>query len=116
MKGRTMESFIASLPQERQLKIQEGAEQLCAEYMALQEIRKAMNLTQEQLAGLLEIDQGNLSRMEKRTDVMVSTLRRYIEAVGGRLHIMAMLPTGALVELAGLSGSSTHELQPPTQP
>lgn len=116
MKGRTMESFIASLPQRRQLKIQEGVEQLCAEYMALQEIRKAMNLTQEQLAGLLEIDQANLSRMEKRTDVMVSTLRRYIEAVGGTLHIMATLPTGALVELVGLSGSTARELRPPTLP
>lgn len=116
MKGRTMESFVASLPKERQLKIQEGAEQLCTEYMALQEIRKAMNLTQEQLAGLLDIDQGNLSRMEKRTDLMVSTLRRYIEAVGGTLHIMATLPTGTLVELVGLSGSTKRELQPPTQP
>jgi len=60
--------------------------------MALQELRKAMQFTQEQIADQLKMDQGNLSRLEKRADLMLTTLRRYIEAMGGSLKLVAEFP------------------------
>ena len=55
----------------------------------LDELRRARELSQARLAELLEMDQGNLSKLEKRTDMYVSTLRSYVEAMGGRLDIVA---------------------------
>ena len=62
--------------------------------MALQELRQAHNLSQERLAELLSTKQANLSRIERRTDMYVSTLRSYIEAMGGELDIVARFPHG----------------------
>jgi DNA-binding XRE family transcriptional regulator len=62
--------------------------------LALDELREARKLTQAQLATLLEVDQGSVSKMERRTDMYISTLRSYIEAMGGALHIRAVFPDG----------------------
>ena len=62
--------------------------------MALDELREARKLTQTQLASLLHVDQGSVSKMERRTDMYISTLRSYIEAMGGALHIRAVFPDG----------------------
>ena len=62
--------------------------------LALDELREARKLTQTQLATLLEVDQGSVSKMERRTDMYISTLRSYIEAMGGALHIRAVFPDG----------------------
>jgi len=55
----------------------------------LHELRRARELSQATLAQLLEMDQGNLSKLEQRTDMYVSTLRRYVEAMGGELDVVA---------------------------
>ena len=83
------------------LSIEQSFERLDAEYMALQALRKAMHLTQEQLAKELGMDQSNLSKLEKRTDLMLSTLRRYIEAMGGSLRLIAEFPERPPVEVGG---------------
>ena len=62
--------------------------------LALDELREARKLTQTQLATLLEVDQGSVSKMERRTDMYISTLRSYIEAMGGALQIRAVFPDG----------------------
>jgi predicted transcriptional regulator len=62
------------------------------EQMALHELREALDLTQEQLAELMKVSQVAISRMERRPDMYVSTLRRVIEAMGGELEIRAVLP------------------------
>jgi len=59
------------------------------EEMALGELRRAKQLTQHEMARILEADQGNISKLEQRTDMYISTLRRYIEALGGTLEIIA---------------------------
>lgn len=64
--------------------------------MALDELREARHLTQMQLARTMEIDQGAVSRMERRTDMYVSTLRNFIRAMGGELHIRADFPDGSV--------------------
>lgn len=62
--------------------------------LPLAELRQALQMTQETLAELLETSQPEISKIEHRTDVYVSTLRRYIEAMGGDLQIIARFPEG----------------------
>ena len=62
--------------------------------MALTELRQARRLSQEELATTLQIKQAAISKMEKRTDMYLSTLRRFIEAMGGKLDIVARFPEG----------------------
>jgi transcriptional regulator with XRE-family HTH domain len=60
----------------------------------LAELRGARNLTQEELAERLNIAQSNVSRLEQRDDILVSTLRQVIEAMGGELELQAAFPEG----------------------
>lgn len=62
--------------------------------MPLQELRQAHQMSQERLAELLSTKQANISRIERRTDMYISTLRSYIEAMGGELDIVARFPDG----------------------
>lgn len=64
--------------------------------MPLQELRHARNLSQEQLAQTLEVKQAAVSKLEKRTDMYISTLRNFIKAMGGDLEIIAKFPDGAV--------------------
>ncbi len=62
--------------------------------MPLQELRQALHLSQERLAEILNTKQANISRIERRTDMYISTLRNYIEAMGGQLDIIARFQDG----------------------
>src|SRR5579862_2942360 len=62
--------------------------------MLLAELRKSVGLTQEELAAVLGIQQPSLSKLESQDDMQISTLRRLIEALGGRLEIVAHMPRG----------------------
>ena len=77
--------------------------------MPLQEMRRARVMSQAQLASALEMTQPEVSKIEKRTDMYVSTLRSYVEAMGGELEIVAHFPDGDVritqfQELAGSAG------------
>jgi len=65
--------------------------------MALQELRRAMQLTQEELAAKLDMNQAAISKLEHQSDMYVSTLRRFIAAMGGELQIVARFPQGDVV-------------------
>jgi DNA-binding XRE family transcriptional regulator len=60
-----------------------------SEEMDLAEVRRALKLSQDEIAQTLQIGQGSVAKIEKRTDMYVSTLRRFIEAMGGELEIVA---------------------------
>ena len=62
--------------------------------MPLHELRRARALTQQELAETLNVDQRAVAKLEQRADIYVSSLRSYIEAVGGRLKIVAEFPGG----------------------
>lgn len=62
--------------------------------MLLHELREAMRLSQVQLGEMLHVEQPAIAKIEKRTDMYVSTLRRFIEAMGGELRIVAKFPQG----------------------
>jgi DNA-binding XRE family transcriptional regulator len=76
-------------------KAAEKTEKLLRE-MPLQELRHARNLSQEQLAQELSIKQAAISKLEKRTDMYISTLRNFIKAMGGDLEIIATFPDGSV--------------------
>lgn len=65
--------------------------------MALEELRSARQLTQADLAEMLDVPQSSISRIEQRADMYLSTLRNYIQAVGGELRIQAVFPDGGTV-------------------
>lgn len=64
--------------------------------MPLQELRHARNLSQEQLAQTLSVKQAAVSKIERRTDMYISTLRNFINAMGGDLEIIAKFPDGSV--------------------
>jgi DNA-binding XRE family transcriptional regulator len=64
------------------------------EAVTLNQLREARDLTQANLASILGVNQGSVSKMEKRTDMYVSTLRSFIQAMGGQLQIKAVFPEG----------------------
>ena len=78
---------------EARTKAEERTRQLIRE-MPLQELRQARKLSQEQMAKNLHTKQSNVSRIEKRTDMYISTLRGVIKAMGGDLEIVARFPDG----------------------
>ncbi len=78
---------------ERRRRIDDMTNRLIAE-MPLHELRRARSLTQQDLAETLNVNQPAVSKMEQRTDAYISSLRSYIEAVGGRLKITAEFPEG----------------------
>ncbi|HWO40340.1 MAG TPA: XRE family transcriptional regulator [Candidatus Eisenbacteria bacterium] len=89
-------------PKDRK-KVKERAAYLIAEERTLRDLRKAMQLTQDRMAKLLDVDQGSISKIEQRTDLLISTLRTYIEGMGGQLHLIAEFPHRPAVELAGFA-------------
>ena len=89
---RDTEQIIQNLSPQRRAKIERRAKELLNEHMTLQEIRKARKLTQEHMAEVLGIGQDSVSRLEKRTDLHLSTLNNYIEAMGGKLKLVAEFP------------------------
>ncbi|HTK00266.1 MAG TPA: XRE family transcriptional regulator [Bordetella sp.] len=64
--------------------------------MPLQELRQARGLSQKMLAELLHVQQPSIAKLEKRTDMYISTLRSHIEAMGGELDVIARFPDGAV--------------------
>jgi predicted XRE-type DNA-binding protein len=64
--------------------------------MPLAELRQARKFTQQQIAQSLRIKQASVSKMESQTDMYISTIRKYIEAMGGELEIIAKFPEGSI--------------------
>jgi DNA-binding transcriptional regulator YiaG len=92
MAGRTSFSTLRNrMSPEAQERARVKSEALEGE-MALAGVRKAMQLSQEELAAILNINQASVAKMEKRTDMYIGTLRRFIQAMGGELDIVARFP------------------------
>ena len=99
----SLDDMMAGLDPERRRKIEERAAELIAEEMTLRELRKARKLTQASVARELGISQDAISRLEQRSDLLLSTLRRTVEAIGGSLSLVARFPDRPPVELAGIA-------------
>lgn len=92
--------YKKKLTPEQRAKVDELARKLIAEEKSLREIRKARECSQAELAKRLGINQGDLSKFERRTDVYLSTVRHYVEALGGTLDLVATFPDTGSVKIA----------------
>jgi len=87
----------------RRKKVAARAAELIAEEMTLRELRHARKLTQVKMAKTLGVTQDSVSRLEKRSDLLLSTLRKTVEAMGGKLSLVAEFPDRAPVMLSGIA-------------
>lgn len=90
--GRNFDDVLKSFSPERQARIEANADRTHAQYLALKELRRARAMTQVQIAEILGIQQASVAKIEKSGDMMLSTLSRFIEAMGGKLEIVATMP------------------------
>ena len=95
---------IRNLSPAQRRKVEVRAAQLFAEEMTLRELRRARKLTQTRMAKTLGISQDSVSRLEKRSNLLLSTLRKTIKAMGGNLSLVAKFPDRAPVILSGIAG------------
>ena len=94
---------IKKLSPAQRKKVEARAAELIAEEMTLRELRKARKLTQVRMAKALGVTQDSVSRLEKRSDLLLSTLRKTVQAMGGNLSLVAEFPDRAPVVLSGIS-------------
>lgn len=99
----TLKEKMASMSPVRQQKIAGITAELVAEEKSLRDLRQALALTQEHLAEVLGVGQESVSRLEKRSDLLLSTLRSYVRAMGGELRLVAEFPNRPPVFIKGLS-------------
>ena len=99
----------------RRKKVQARAAQLIAEEMTLQELRHARKLTQVRMAKSLGISQDGISKLEKRSDLLLSTLRKTVEAMGGTLSLVAEFPDRGPVVLSGISDVASRTTPSPAE-
>ena len=101
---RKLDDVLAALPKERQQRVHARAMELAT----LKDLRLAAQQTQEQLAAMLGVGQDTISRLEKRSDMLLSTLRHYVESMGGKLELVAHFPNRppVVIEHLGVDASA----------
>jgi transcriptional regulator with XRE-family HTH domain len=100
---KSIKDVKASLSSERRARIEKRSTETIAQIKALQELRKKKNVTQLKMAELLRIAQSGVSRIESRNDVLLSTLKNYVEVLGGHLRITVAFPDSQEIELLGIN-------------
>lgn len=102
--ARKLDDVLAALPKERQQRVEARAMELAT----LKDLRLAAQQTQEQLAAMLGVGQDTISRLEKRSDMLLSTLRHYVESMGGKLELVAKFPNRppVVIEHLGVDASA----------
>ena len=109
------DEVFAELPAARRAKIKARVAELIAEELGLQELRKSKQITQEEIAARLGGRQVYISRLEKRDDMKLSTLRAYVEAIGGDLQLLVTFPEGKSVFLKQPQGAARRR-RPASKP
>lgn len=104
--------IIKQLSPAQRKKVEARAAQLIAEEMTLRELRRARKLTQVRVAKKLGITQDSVSRLEKRSDLLLSTLRKTVEAMGGNLSLVAEFPDRTPVVLSGIAEDDPAPAKP----
>ena len=101
-------NLVAAMSPQAQARIAAGKQQLIQE-MPLHELRRARGLSQQALADMLHVQQPSIAKLERRTDMYISSLRSHIEAMGGELEIVAKFPDGTVRIASGyLEGSNVN--------
>ncbi len=102
----TLDEILDELPADRRELIEAHAATLIGEEMSLRELREALHETQVSLAEQLGINQENVSRLERRSDLLLSTLNKYVGAMGGKLSLVVEYPDRPPVVLTGIGDIS----------
>jgi len=97
----SLEEMLATESEEFRRSVKQRTVELIAEELNLRELRRLRKLTQARLSKKLKIGQEGVSRIEKRTDLYLSTLRSYVEGLGGKLSLTVEFPDRAPVVLSG---------------
>lgn len=103
----SLDEVLARLPSEEQQAVRVRTAELVAREMSLRDLRKALGKTQVAMADHLGIKQENVSRIEQRSDMLLSTLNSYLRGMGGRLRLIAEFEGRPPVELTGLADVAT---------
>ena len=104
-----LDEVMAGLAPERQARFRARATELIAEEIGLRDLRRAKRFTQEQVAERLGGRQVYVSRLEKRADMKLSTLRDYVHAIGGDLQLVVTFPEGDTIRLKEIGKKSTRQ-------
>ncbi len=107
--GRNLNQIIVDLPRERQAKIDARYRELRDEVEGLRELRQVAGKAQADIASALNIKQPSVSKMEKQADMYLSTLRSYVQAIGGELDLVVRLPKRPALRLQHLSDAFKPE-------
>jgi DNA-binding XRE family transcriptional regulator len=113
--GRTLSEMIDALPKQRRERIDARYRELKDEVESLRELRKAAGKAQADIAASLKIKQPSVSKIEKQTDMYLSTLRSYVEAIGGELDLVVRLPPHRVMRLHRLGEVLSGSARPAPQ-
>lgn len=115
MMPKTLSEIMKGLPPKRRARVEAETAKEAAEIMTLRELRKAFRKSQEAIAKELDMEQESVSRIERRADLLLSTMRKYVAALGGDLKLIAEFPhrpTIRIETLAGLREEPSSEKKP----
>jgi DNA-binding XRE family transcriptional regulator len=100
--ARSLNEIIAALPADEQVAVETRYQELRQEVEGLRELRQIAGKAQEDIASALKIKQPSVSKIEKQADMYLSTLRSYVEAIGGKLELTVKLPSHPALHLHSL--------------
>jgi DNA-binding XRE family transcriptional regulator len=98
--AQSLDDVLSALTPEQRARVEARAQELIEEELTLRDLRQAHHLTQERMAALLGVEQENVSRIERRADLLLSTLASYVAAMGGKLRLIAEFPNRKPVTVA----------------
>ncbi len=111
-KRRTLKTVLADMEPARRKRVIGRAAELTREYHALQQLRKARAKTQMEVAATLDVTQPYVAKLEQRSDLMLSVLRKYVRSVGGELELAVTFPDSGRVILSGIGEVECEEPTP----
>lgn len=107
----SLQDMMAALDPERRARVEAEADRLHAEYLTLQELRKAQAMTQVRLAETLGVKQATVAKYERQSDLLLSTLTSYVRAMGGELKLTVEFPGKKPLVLHGLGEKDQAAVQ-----
>ncbi len=96
----SLEDVMKKFTPAQRAQVEARAAELIEEELTLRDLRHARHLTQERMAELMGVEQENVSRLERRADLLLSTLASYVAAMGGKLRLVAEFPNRHPVAIA----------------
>ena len=107
--AKTLSEVMKALPKERRERIEAETAREAAKIMSLRDVRKAFQKSQVSVAKALDMEQESVSRIERRADLLLSTMRKYVAAMGGDLKLIAEFPDRPPIQIDTLGALNERE-------